>query len=69
MRYQRLFIVTVNGEEVGRHKGNPGSAYQIATNQAADIYDEYMERALCGEPEYADYVVAVNGRNIAEILN
>lgn len=69
MRYQRAFIVTVNGIEVARYTGNPGGAYQVATNHAADIYSEYQERANNGEPEYAECEVAVNGRNIAEILN
>ena len=69
MRYQRAFIVTVNGIEVARYKGNPGGAYQVATNHAADIYDEYMERTINGEPEYADYVEAVNGTPIFFIQN
>ena len=38
MKPQRAFIVTVNGKEVARYKGQPGGAYQVATNHAADIY-------------------------------
>ncbi|MCM1490799.1 MAG: hypothetical protein NC095_08235 [Muribaculum sp.] len=54
MRHQRAFIVTVNGIEVARYKGNPGGAYQVTTNHAADIYSEYQERANNGEPEVTD---------------
>lgn len=68
MNYQRCFIVRVNGEEIARYKGNPGSAYQIATNRAYDIRESYKERAMNGEPEYMGYIVTVNGRNIDDII-
>lgn len=66
MRYQRCFIVRVNGQEVARYNGNPGGAFQVATNHAFDILAEYQERAENGEPEYADSEITVNGRNIKE---
>lgn len=64
-RYTRTFIVAVNGEEVARYKGNPGSAYQIATNHAYNIYNFYMER---GDEDEMAYEVTVNGRNIKEFI-
>lgn len=68
MNNQRCFIVTVNGIDVARYKGNPGSAYQIATNHAYDIRESYKDKAMNGEPEYMGYMVAVNGRNIDDII-
>lgn len=66
MRYQRCFIVRVNGEEVARYKGHPGGAFQVATNHAFDILAECEERAKNGEPEYAETEITVNKRNIKE---
>lgn len=68
MNYQRCFIVKVNGIEVARYKGNPGSAFQIATNCASGIHDEYQSRVNNGELEYADTEITINGRNIKEYI-
>lgn len=64
----RCFIVRVDGIEIARYNGNPGGAFQVATNHAFDILSEYQERAKNGEPEYADYVITVNGRNIKDYI-
>lgn len=69
MDYQRCFIIRVNGDEVARHKGHFGGAYQVATNHAYDIYSMFQERAANGESEYADYEVTVNGQNIKDIIS
>lgn len=68
MRYNRTFIVRVNGIEVARYSGHPGSSFQVATNHAFDILEEYQERVKNGEPEYADSVITINNKNILEYM-
>lgn len=68
MNYQRCFIVRVDGIELARYKGNPGSAFQIATNHAFNILSEYQDRAENGEPEYAESEITVNSHNIKEYI-
>jgi hypothetical protein len=70
MNYQKCYIVRVDGQEIARYKGNPGSAFQIATNHAFGILNECNERMINGESEYANISITVNGRNIKDyILN
>lgn len=68
MRYNRTFIVRVNGIEVARYSGHPGSSFQVASNHAFDIYKEYEKRAMNGEPEYANSVITINNKNILEYM-
>lgn len=68
MKSNGRFIVAVNGIAVAEYKGNRGSAYQVSTNHAYDIYCEYQKRIAMGETDYADASITVNGINIKEII-
>lgn len=64
---RRCFIVKVNDVEVARYSGNYGSGYQIATNHAADIYNDIQDMIRDGH-DMSEYIVTVNDKRIEEIL-
>lgn len=62
------YTVAVNGETVKKYVGHSASAFQVATNHAYDLHEEYKRMAEEVDPAYGKYVVTVNGKNIVKLI-